>query len=394
MTKNYIHFLTISFVLFLTLSCKKEVYLAVDNSPCNMNFSLHNKNDLYQNILNKYTKEGVTGLTVVISKPGEENWIGSTGYASIEDNIKMTPCHLHHTASLAKSFTAVVILQLIEEGKLSFDTKIAPYLSKEVKSYVKNSGDITVKQLLQHTSGIPDVFDIGFFNDFMNHPEKHYTTEELLSFNKKKDALYAPGKEHTYSDPNFMLLSILIDSIEGSHIESFKTRIFEPLALENMHYHDEGYPALGNVAANYWEQYGDGIVENCSDIQNSLTECILGADGVIASPLDMVTFYQQVFEGNVLSPEILELVKTDWVEENHEYRMNTGYSHGFMTIEEDGEKWIGHAGLHLGASCYVFYNLNNGTTIGVFTNTGTFMILEKMELIYYDLWNDLKDVIK
>lgn len=65
-----------------------------------------------------------------------------------------------------------------------------------------------------------------------------------------------------------------------------------------------------------------------------------------------------------------------------------------MVIETDDGDRIGHTGLFLGSSCYVYQNMLNGTTIGVFTNTGTFTFVEKQGLIYHDLWNDLRDLVE
>jgi len=382
----------ISNILFTT-ACKQEVYLEVENISCNLENTSHSNHQKYQDVLDKYAKQGITGISVVISKPNEESWIGSAGYANIEDAIKMNPCHLHHTASLAKSFTGIVTLQLIEEGKLSFDTPIAPFLNDAIKSYTPNVDDLTIKHLLQHTSGIPDIFNIQYFTVLMNNPERIYTTEELLKINEGVEALYSPGANYTYSDPNFMLLSLIIDEIEGNHMEAIRNRVIKPLEFQNMYYHDEAYPFIDGVTANYWEQYNDGKVENISDLQNRLASYILGSDGIIAAPKDMTDFYKKVFEGDLLSEEMLTILKTDWIEEVDEDRLTKAYSHGFMIPNIADESWIGHSGSHIGASCYVYYNLETGATIGVFTNTGTFLSTEKKELVYYDLWNDLRAVV-
>lgn len=383
-----------SLILLLVSACQKDDYVPTESHSCTIDPSSHPKNQEYQSLIDEYTSKGIVGLSAIISQPEETAWIGASGYAYIEDQQTMTPCHLHHTASLAKSFTAVVILQLVQEGQLDFDTKIEPLLPDEIHSSIPNLSDLTIKHLLQQTSGIPDIFDIEFFTDLMNDPEKEYSSLDLLKRNKGVDALSAPGAEFHYSDPNFMLLSLIIDGIEGGHIKAFKNRIFEPLALVNTYYHTDEYPMPKGVVGSYWDQYNNGAIENVSDLQTRLTNYIKGSDGIIASPADMTTFYRAVFDGQLLGEEMLELIKTDWVVEEDENRMNTHYSHGFMVIDAEGETWIGHTGLQIGASCYVYYNINTGSTISVFTNTGTAFFVEKMALIYSDLWNDLKDVVK
>ena len=392
--KYQILLVTILFAVFFSTGCKKEIKLDVQDTICDLSTPNHINHDEFQTILTNYATQGIVGITAVLSKPGTETWIGSAGYASIENEVKMNPCHLHHTASLTKSFTAVVILQLIEEGKLSLDTKLSTYIDESFKQYIPNYEAITIQHLLQQTSGIPDIFGVEFFTALMNDPEKIYTTEELLAFNEDKDALSEVGIQHHYSDPNYMLLAMIIDELEGSHINAFGTRILDPINLQNVHYHDANYPLIAGVSSSYWEQYEDGLVENISDVQNNLTSYILGSDGIIGSPKDMTHFYQSVFEGNLLEESTLEMITTNTVVEEDENRINSDYSHGFMVIKSDDETWIGHAGLQIGASCYVFYNLETRVTIGVFTNIGTFLSEEKKALVYYDLWNELREVME
>ncbi|MFK8037270.1 MAG: serine hydrolase domain-containing protein [Crocinitomicaceae bacterium] len=391
--KNRLNKIVLSAIVIGVIACKKDTYYAVADINCTIKSGNHVMHDKYQSILDEYTNKGVVGLSVVISKPDEDLWQSASGYSNIEDNQKMNPCHLQQTASLAKSFTGVIILQLIEEGKLGFDTKINTLLSDEVKSYIPNVDQITIKHLLQQTSGIPDVFSVSFFEKVMNNPEKTYTTPQLLSILKNKKSLQTPGEKHVYSDPNFMLLSLIIDRLDGDHITSYENRIFQPLGLE-MYYHNDGFPSPKGLVASYWDQYNNGKYENISALEIRVNHYIKGSGGVISSPAEMVRFYESVFTGGLINEEMLTLIKTDWVKEEAEGRMNTGYSHGFMVVETDQGDWIGHTGLFLGSSCYVYHNIQNQTTIGVFTNTGTFSFLEKQALIYYDLWNDLRSAVE
>lgn len=387
--KNTINPFIVILLLLGGQACQKETYYPVQDINCQINQSNHPKHNTYQSVIDQYAQNGVVGLSVVISKPNEALWIGSSGYANIEDNLKLTPCHLQQSASLAKSFTGIVILQLIEAGKLSFDTKIKTLLPEEINAYIPNIDQITIKHLLQQTSGIPDIFDITFFEKLMNDPKRSYTTSELLSILKDKKALADPGINHVYSDPNYMLLALIIDQIEGSHSVAFDERIFKPLGLD-MYYHNEGFPAPPGLVASYWDQYNTGNYENISELEIRVNAYIKGSGGIISTPADMVKFYEAVFSGQLISDKMLNTIKTDWVAENSLNKMNTAYSHGFMVIASDDGDWIGHSGLFLGSSCYVYHNIKNQTTIGVFTNTGTFSFIEKMELIYFNLWNDLK----
>ena len=377
-------------LIILFFSCKKDIEFSPQDISCTLENGNHPLDEVYRGIINKYAEKGITGLTVIMDKQGEEQWLGSAGFSNVESGTKMNPCHLHHMASLSKSFTGAVTLQLIEEGQLSLETKIKDLLDNDLSPFIPNFDEITVSDLLQHTSGIPDIFGIEFFAALMNDPEAVYTTRELLELNEGADALNGVGIKHNYADPNYMLLSLIIDKLEGDHATSFNNRIMAKLNLNNTHYHDDNYPNSLGLCSSYWEQYENGSIENISDVQNRLTSYILGSDGIIASPSDMVYFFKEVFHGNLLNQENLTYLRNEVVKEEEENRMNTGYSHGFMVIDDE---WFGHAGLQIGASCFVFHHIESGSTIGVFTNMGTFLSQEKKELIYVDLWNELKELM-
>jgi len=386
-----------SIVIMITIamsSCNKTEYKLQEQFSCEVNSTDHEYDTKYQGIIDPFTTNGITGLTVVIDKHNEDPWIGSSGYASIEESIKMNNCHYYQTASLAKSYVGILTLQLVESGKLDYHSNMADFLSEDILSLIPNSENISIKHLLQHTSGLPDIFDLDFIADFMNNPEKTYTTKELLEYLKAKEPLSSPGTEFHYSDANYMLLALIVDHLEGSHIELMQTNIFEALNLEESNYHTGDYPNLNELPQSYWDQYNTGNIENISELQKRTTNYIIGSDGVIASPMDVVSFYKNVFEGNLISEENKQLIINDHVEETNENTTYTGYSHGFMFIEKDGQTWIGHIGNHLGTSCYVFYNVETKDCLAAFTNTGTFFFIEKQALIFHELWEALKVAIQ
>ena len=95
-------------VIFLS-SCTKE-YMTPDNDiNCTSNYENHPNADAFQAVIDNYANDGFVGMTLLIDKPIDGLWIGSSGYASIENNIKMNPCHVHHTASLYKTYIKYII---------------------------------------------------------------------------------------------------------------------------------------------------------------------------------------------------------------------------------------------------------------------------------------------
>lgn len=382
-----------SFLLSLFYSCEKEEYQNQIEVGCSIISKNHPKDSIYKSVVDQYTKDGIVGMSVVIDKKGENVWYGSSGYSSIEENIEMNNCNIFQTASLAKSFVAVITLQLIDEGVLGMDDEVNLHLSDSTKNLLPNLEGITIQHLLQQTSGLPDIFDLNFISDFMNDPSKIYSREDLLYYVTKKEFLNSPGVKHNYSDTNYILLSMIIDQIKGSHISAVEDRIITPLNLENTFYHNSSYPDFEALPQSYWDQYNNGQIENISKLQKRVSSYIIGSDGIIASPKNMVSFYQSVFKGNLISDQSKELLLTDFVDEQETFRMNNAYSYGFMVIVSEDEVWIGHAGNQLGTSCFVFCNLETEDCIGVFTNIGTFFFREKQSLIFSSLWEDLKSLL-
>lgn len=390
---NFIKIIFATIIFFICASCNKAPYENQPSFSCDLNFIQHENQIKYQAVLDQFSQSGIVGLSVIIDKADDEMWMGSSGYASVEEDIRMNNCNLYQTASLVKSIVGISTLQIIDEGLLQFDSKIEQYLSSEIIELIPNSENLTIEHLLNHTSGLPDIFDLEFISDFMNRPDDSYTRVELLSYVSGIEPLSNPGEAHFYSDTNYILLSLIIDKLKGDFIDYMNTNIFLPLGLDDTFYHNDSYPEIEGLPQSYWEQYNDGNIENISKLQKRVTNFIKGSDGVIASPMDMVAFYKNVFQGSLISEIHKEAIVNDQVAEPLEGKMNTGYAYGFMSIDDDGQTWIGHAGSQLGSSCFVFYNIETQDCIGVFTNTGTFLFEEKQSLIFGELWGALKAII-
>lgn len=181
----------ITLLALFMASCKEEEYITPENDiNCTMNFSNHPNAVPFQDLINQYANDGFVGMTLLIDSPTDGLWMGASGYASIEDDIKMNPCHIQHTASLYKTYVATVIMQLVAENKIKLDDKLADYLTPEITDKIPNGNSVSIKNLLQQRTGIPDIFEIEFITDFFNNPTKGYSIEELLAYVYDKDPLY------------------------------------------------------------------------------------------------------------------------------------------------------------------------------------------------------------
>ena len=192
-------------------------------------------------------KKPVYSIQVYISK--EDKIFCEAVGVSDGKNEKACKDNQFKIASITKTMTATIILQMQEEGMLNLNEKISKYLSNvsfvkvnELHIYdgEKYGLDITVKQLLQHKSGLADIFTDAAFRFYLNeylNKNQEWDAEKLMNryykYGLNKKAHFAPGKGYFYSDVNYFLLGIIIENVSGKTLaQNFRKRIFEPIRYE------------------------------------------------------------------------------------------------------------------------------------------------------------------
>lgn len=192
--------------------------------------SLHaqTKHEHIDSLLRSYYSNGKFNGSVLISENGKIIYKNGFGYANFEWNIKNEPDTKFKIGSCTKQFTAVLIVMLIEEGKLSFND----YISKYIPEYPLEKGNkITIHNLLSHTSGIPEYFNLPQMESLSfkdNKPDdfiKNFCNLELE---------FEPGTQLKYSNSGYFLLGKIIENITGkSYKQVITEKIFKPLAMSN-----------------------------------------------------------------------------------------------------------------------------------------------------------------
>lgn len=166
---------------------------------------------------------------------GNEAWT-SAGMANVESDIPMNRDTKLRIASISKTFLAVTILQLIEEGKLELDDNFSNYLPDSITTLFTHGNDITIFQLLGHTSGLYDFEDDQFMMILSQNPTYHWTPMELLTYSVMADStkFFPPGTEYHYSNTNYILLGLILEQRTGiSMQQNIRDRILTPLDLNN-----------------------------------------------------------------------------------------------------------------------------------------------------------------
>lgn len=213
-------------LLVVVSSCKKD-----DDNSVNQ-FT----NDINTIITEKVIDAGHSGIAVYAKDlDGNEAWLG-VGTMDLETQGNMDRDAKFRIASVSKSFLATVILQLIEESKLGLDNPYGNYLSDSITNLFPFGGEATLKQLLNHTSGIYDFEDEQFTMMLLTDLQHHWTPWELLNYTVTAEAaeFKAPGTEYSYSNTNYILLGLIVEAVTGKTMEENITdRIIHPLNLNN-----------------------------------------------------------------------------------------------------------------------------------------------------------------
>lgn len=381
--------------MFFLSACAKE---SPENPStvvsCTADYTTHPKNAQYHQLLDNYLAKGGVGMTLLVNHPTDGLWMGAAGYADLENQVKMTPCHLQHTASIYKTFVATVILQLAEEGKLSLDDKIDQYLPASITDRVPNGHKAGIRHLLQHRSGMPDVFESAFVLDFFNNGRTAYTEEELLAYVYGKKPLSEPGTDFYYSDANYVLLSLIINKLDGDCAAVIRKRIFEKIGAEDSWFIKDPSQAPAGLSASYWDRYNDGKLENVSDWQIGLTAGLRGTDGIICNASDMQKFVEALMKGQLISQASLhEMMDTREIPAPERKQGFEGYGLGLGQVAVSAERWYGHFGSHIGSGAIALYNPAHQTTLVVFQNKGTFFSDSAQQALFSDFIRDLELVI-
>jgi D-alanyl-D-alanine carboxypeptidase len=296
-------------------------------------------------------------------------WIAARGFAKIEDKTPMQVCHLQYLQSISKTYMAVAILKLAEQGKIILDSPMTNYLHQKYHRYISGGEKVTVRMLLNHTSGIPEYnFQPAYVSYLLQHPANYFSPEDYLEFIKNKKPIFAPGSKHVYTNTNYLLLALIGDAITGDHARFISETIFKPLGLTQTFYRsDPGYLKYDLIPNTYWDRFSNGILENVSLMQRVNVSSLVGDDGIVTTAADAVKFLKGLADGKLLSAASMHQMQT-WVN-NRDGKPVYGLGLGYRKIE--GVEGYGHSGGGIGAGCELYYFPQKNLCYFIAINQGT-----------------------
>lgn len=361
------------FIPFLVISSCDTEDFSTKQSDCRIvTNNSYEKGHLLQSIIDRYTAEGVPGISIGVQQ-GSARWEGSSGFASIEQNIALQPCHLMYSQSLAKTYTAVTIFQLQEQGLIDLDKTIGHYLPAPIVKRIALGDEITVRMLLNHTSGIFDyAYSYAYATYLLNNGDRVFSKETLMGFFLDKKPKFKPGEKYAYCNTNYFLLAFMVEHITGQpHAAAIRKGILKPLHLEHTYYREEIADMIEHGLVNsYFDRFGDGRVENVSLGQINNVLSMMGDDSIVSTPADYVDFLQGLLSGKLISKTSLDQMMTWETDKNG----LPAYGQGLDYAKFD-DKWIGygHSGGGLGAGCVLYYFPDQDVTLFAGVNLSTLL---------------------
>ncbi|MDF7815039.1 serine hydrolase domain-containing protein [Hymenobacter sp. YC55] len=348
---------TVCLGLLLALGACTPVDFVAPATTCTAETSINpsfSKAAGLRQVLQHYAAAGLPGCVVAVYSPTEGYWADAAGFAQIENRTPMQVCHLQYGQSVAKTYAAAALLLLYEEGKVQLDAPITDYLPATLSRKLPDAQKITVRMLLNHTSGLPDYSsNADYIAYLLQHPKHRFSSADYLDFLTGSKLEFKPGSKFSYSNTNYLLVALITDAIHGNHVQLIQDRILAPLGLQRTFYHNTpNYLRQPDVVNSYFERYGNGRVENVSQMQQINVETLYGDDGIVASPLDYVNFLRALMEDRLLKPSSRQLMMS-WV--NDPKTGQPKYGMGLYHIEHQGQVAYGHGGAGLGAGCALYY---------------------------------------
>ena len=280
-----------------------------------------------------YNRRNVPGCAVGVVQRGQLVYSRGFGEAILLTHVRNTPSTAFYVASLSKQFTALSVLLLEQDGKLSLDDDIRRWVPE-----VPNLGRITLRHLLDHTSGLRDYYGLLSINGW--RPNELLTEREFLDLISRQRALnFAPGTEFLYSNTGYALLSIVVRRASGKSLRDFASeRIFTPLGMRNTQFRDDHTHAIEHEAIGYVPQDGGYAV--------SIPQLDVVGDGGVFSTVEDLARWDANFEtATVGGPEgVKRLQQTATLPDGR----STGYALGLSVGNFAGSRVVSHSGAYGG----------------------------------------------
>lgn len=335
MLTNYFKVIFACLLVVFTTACSTQIEEFGENFD-------RDKMDLF---FSRIEKQNLGMGSISIFKNCKEDYQYSFGFIDVENSIEANENSKYRIASVTKAFTATMIMQLVEESKLTLETTIDNYFPE-----IPNAKKITVEQLLNHRSGLFNFTEGEYDPEDRIQPASR---QKLLEIFIKNGNNFSPNEKFEYSNTNYLLLSFIIEDIdEKTYAASFKDRLATPLGLTNT-YNGEEINATNNEASSYQLES-----ENWVALVETHYTILQGTGSLVSTPKGVNAFYNALFDGRLVSESSLNKITT----------MNNGYGFGLFTIPFYNKSGFGHDGRVDGYQSLSIYFPSDDVTLTYLSN--------------------------
>jgi len=308
------------------------------------------------------------GVLMYVSGPELGTWAGAAGLGDIETDIPIRPGDKFRAGSIMKTFVSVVALQLVEEGLFSLDDTLTTVLPESVTARFPNSGQITVRMLLNHTGGVPDFLTEAVYGEIGANPTKIWTEDDWLDLAAEQEPYFSPGEGWHYSNTDYILIGLLIEEATSrSWREEVRQRVIEPLKLDHTLLPEPGDLSIPGNHSRGYHPMNDALLD-LTAVDPSMAGAA-GGSALVTTAGDLVRFLDALLAGEFFeTPETLDEMLT-FVEAQHPSGLPYAYGLGVAKLTlPSGVEMIGHAGGTAGFASVVYYLPALETTVAAMVN--------------------------
>ena len=309
-------------------------------------------------IFKPWNKPGTPGAAVAVIRDGKLVFQKGYGIANLEYDVPISPGTIFHVASVSKQFTAMALVLLEQEGKLSLEDDIRKYLT-ELPDY---GHKIAIRNLLQHTSGIRDQWQTLSLAGW--RMDDVITQKQILRMLfHQKELNFEPGTRHLYSNGGYTLAAEIVARVSGKPLPEFcDERIFRPLGMTHTHFHDDHRRIVRDRAYSY-EKTGDGFRASPLNYANA------GATSLFTTAPDLVKWLDNFRDPKVGGPKGIARLQEQALLTDGE---KVDYALGLAIGKFRGLRTVSHGGADAGYRSYVVWFPDQQLGVAVVSNLATF----------------------
>lgn len=332
----------------------------------------------FANILNKYRFNG----TALVAKAGEVIFKKAQGYSNFKTKEELNENTTFQLASVSKQFTAMAIMLLHEKGKLNYNDLVIKYIPEFPYH------NITIKNLLSHTSGIPNyIYLVEHYypqQDAANKKNESPNEYVLNLFKAHPLPLnFKPGSSFLYSNTGYVFLALIVERITKTPFKSYlKTNIFEKLSMSHTFLYDKKViDTVSNRALSY-QIYKGKKQANWKQIDEDVKDDILGDKGVFSTIDDLYKWDRALYDNRLVSASTINEAYEETTLNNKKTRE---YGYGWRIKNDKGLKIIYHNGWWHGYKTSITRFIEDKNTIIILNNTNSHIkgIIEDMKKVLY-----------